>query len=798
MYKIVKNISRKPFLLVLILLFSSVFLIIQPEKQGLSNNEIGIKNIKTDLVTHDPIKIYSDASFVSFGFSGEGTESEPYVIENYYIATTEPYQDYGIQIQYVTKHFIIRNCEILGFTRGIQIFFSNSPFIIEDCYIEASSFAIDASSFSNSTLIRNNECKNTFSGWGIRCSSGQIENNLVIGVYDSAGIKCYNGTIRENTIQNCSIGIELGNFMSVVGNSISNCRTGISTMSHQNVTIVQNSISDTVHGIYYEDSYNTTIYNNTFIRNLQPLYSRSLIYYYRFVNFNISFNTFEDSILETIIHYCKFTILENNFFSQSDLAVVHCENLTLFNNEFQSSNIRYSNCLNTSVIDNEISDGGIEIYEESLEDYYNYYFENTLVNGKSIGLFLGFNALTIENTDYGQLILVNCTNILIQNNEISGTFNSIYLKYCNNILVQNNYLANNFAGIMCDRTDNLEIKTNTFENCIYGISYNYIFSYNAFRYINHNVTSLIITENIFIRSGFRFNPCYLYSTGHINDGTYEAHSDVIPMTITGNLVNGKKLGFIFNTNNLILDEEKYGQLILVHCKDISIRNQNLSYSSIGIELFNSTWITIDNCICDNNWVYGIYLRRYSDNATISRNICNDNHKDGILIEDSRDSNILKNQCCRNKNGISIVGLSRETIITYNLVENNVNYGINLGSSESNLNGYCGFNIVHHNTIIDNSGPLDPQYNPSSKGSQAYNRGNSIWYDNDTKKGNYWNDWNGTGPYIILAGEDGIDLYPLSRPTWPLGNPELYALFSLVLVIPLGVLIYKLVLKRKVV
>ena len=90
------------------------------------------------------------------------------------------------------------------------------------------------------------------------------------------------------------------------------------------------------------------------------------------------------------------------------------------------------------------------------------------------------------------------------------------------------------------------------------------------------------------------------------------------------------------------------------------------------------------------------------------------------------------------------------------------------------------------------------FDPYSEGCQAYSQGsNNTWFDVKTKKGNFWNDWNGTGEYIIEAGYGAVDPYPLSKPTWPLSSPELYALFSLVLVVPLGVLVYKLILRRKV-
>ncbi len=63
--------------------------------------------LPNNLVDHKPITILKDEDFEKYNFLGNGTESNPYIIENYNITTEE---DIAIYISFTTKYFIIRNC----------------------------------------------------------------------------------------------------------------------------------------------------------------------------------------------------------------------------------------------------------------------------------------------------------------------------------------------------------------------------------------------------------------------------------------------------------------------------------------------------------------------------------------------------------------------------------------------------------------------------------------------------------------------------------------------------------------
>ena len=67
--------------------------------------------LKLNYISRGSIVIDSDNDFIVEGFSGSGTEIDPYIIENYYIEYSGT-SSYGISVFNTNKCFVIRNCYI--------------------------------------------------------------------------------------------------------------------------------------------------------------------------------------------------------------------------------------------------------------------------------------------------------------------------------------------------------------------------------------------------------------------------------------------------------------------------------------------------------------------------------------------------------------------------------------------------------------------------------------------------------------------------------------------------------------
>lgn len=766
-------------IILIISLFLATFITIKPENMKLP---IQVKNpdyIRFDLTPHDPIKILEDADFYEdYDFPGMGSESDPYIIENYSIDLTDiesnyGFPVYGIEIRDTTKHFVIRNCHIINATWAI--------------YTQDIGF--------NTSIIESNTCVGVvYYNNGIRCSSGVVVGNTIIGNDAGTGISCRDGVVKGNRIENCNTGIISRNFVLIEENNVSDNRVGI-RVYEANSTIKQNMIINNGIGLSLRYSINTTILNNTLDSNYQSMESWS----YLDDSAVIRENVFKNSEYRSYFSACNSTTFENNEFIHDELRFSYCFHLLFKKNQLLYSNIKFQTCFNNSIKNNQLVFGGVEISENSLEDYLNYTLDNNFINGKELGFFLNQSYINLDGDEFGQLILINCTNGSIRNIEISDTLNCLYLKYCDNFLIENNNFKNSWNGIYSEGSDNLEFISNTLDNCSCGLAFNF----KNFR-LNYRVSSLILKDNSFIRCGFKCSPFYSYSIGVINETGYRIILEEIPIIVENNKVNGKKLGYYTNLNNYKIKREKHGQIILVNCNEVTILNQDLSYTTTGIDVMNSSFINIEKCTSSYNSEYGIFFDYNSNNVSIINNECNYNGQfnneisrafpfgyAGILLYHSSGFLIKDNQCNENKNGI-VVAISYFGKIIHNLVMENLDYGICI---------YGSCNFAYENTIIDNSGPFSP-WIPSTEGFQAFSIGyNNTWYNNDTLRGNFWSDWDGTGAYLVggLGDLGDLDLYPLSEPTWNIyGRNKLYALFSLVVVLPLGALVYNIVMKKKLI
>jgi hypothetical protein len=165
---------------------------------------------------------------------------------------------------------------------------------------------------------------------------------------------------------------------------------------------------------------------------------------------------------------------------------------------------------------------------------------------------------------------------------------------------------------------------------------------------------------------------------------------------TSNSVNTRVLYYYVNEDGLTeANFTNAGHVILISCSNSIMENLNLSCTSSGLAISESTNITINSVNSSNSKQYGVviyksvYINIFSSN--ISHNI-----NDGILIYgNSNQNNFSYNNINYNgENGVNLFGSN----VQYNFFEQNVinynNYGVNLGLGPLN-------NRFENNTIAFN-------------------------------------------------------------------------------------------------
>ncbi len=384
------------------------------------------------------------------------------------------------------------------------------------------------------------------------------------------------------------------------------------------------------------------------------------------------------------------------------------------------------------------------------------YYENVVIN-KSLTL-VGENKNTtiIDGNGTGDVIYVSAdwvyiTQFKIQNS--GGIFPNAGINIHSNYstINHNQIVENDNIGIHLIGSGNNTISDNNFSRNDEGLSVRYskdnVIINNTFIssvWVGFSFTDSsdnIFSNNLFFNDGISLS----YSASTINAKNYNN-------TVSNNTVNGKPLIYLIGeSDNVIIAGA--GQLVLIGCDNITLQNQTLSNTPVGLQLIDTSNCLIKGVdIRDNR--YGIRAL-YSHNNTFLDNNISYNIV-GIYVYRSTDNIILDNNISHtNGRGVFLHFSSNNTIIN-NTVSNN-NEGITLYSSSDN-------NLLYHNYIINNT-------------LQAYDEcSNTKWDNGYPSGGNYWSDFdelgegaydNYNGPNQDIPGGDGIvdgsSLNPYSIP-----------------------------------
>ncbi|MEM2823201.1 MAG: NosD domain-containing protein, partial [Thermofilaceae archaeon] len=244
---------------------------------------------------------------------------------------------------------------------------------------------------------------------------------------------------------------------------------------------------------------------------------------------------------------------------------------TITNNEY---GIHLFDSDDNEIIGNVFSGCGLLI----TNSFFNVVEGNT-VNGKPL-VYLE-NASDVVVKDAGQVILVRCKRVIVENLNLSNTTVGVQLWQTKDSTIKNNTITNNYYGIRLFDSSGNTIIGNTISNKWYGI-YLWVSSYNG------------IVGNV-------FSGCGLF--------VYDSFFNVVE----GNTVNGKPLVYLENASDVVVSD--VGQVILVRCKRVIVENLNLSNTTVGVQLLESRECIIKNNTITNN-EYGIHLFDSDDNEII--------------------------------------------------------------------------------------------------------------------------------------------------------------------------------------
>ncbi len=463
----------------------------------------------------------------------------------------------------------IQNQEFSNMIHSIELWGSNYCLIFGNTIVN-NHFGIVLIYSSYNTIVGNN-----------------ISNNSYGIVLQSSGD---NNTIFKNTIRNNGYGIalwEISNTTFISWNKFSKNGHGVQVYKSNNTFIENNTFSNDFFGVYLLfKSYNNIIFSNDFLNCGQGIW-------FHLVSDN---KFFENTIIASDFYNIGIWLLNSNYNTISNNTITDC----LLGIELLTS---YRN----TILDNIFFKGGISVYDS---------FDNTissnLVNDKPLVYLEDKSDINVE--DAGQVILVNCTNIHVQNQDLSNTFFGVELWESSYCYISNNTMSNNYHSFYITYSHNNSITGNNILNYYFlGVdcfsSNDNTFSDNVIRKDNEILERLIFSRkisivfnNTFYKNNFQKIQLYNNPISNIvfdDLNLITINSNVFQEINEWNTSNG--ISFVSCCNNIIsgnIIQKNHEGIIFQESNDNIIRNNTIKNNDRGI-FFDKSF---QNTILKNNFI----------------------------------------------------------------------------------------------------------------------------------------------------------------------------------------------------
>ena len=274
---------------------------------------------------------------------------------------------------------------------------------------------------------------------------------------------------------------------------------------------------------------------------------------------------------------------------------------------------------NNKLTGNVMRENGIEIAGYSLSHYANEIDTSNTVNGKPVYYWNGVEGGKIPG-DAGQVILVNCSNVTVENQNLNNASIGIKVAFSSFITIKdNNFAYNWYKGISLEYSSNNSIINNS---CSY----------------NHEGIKLRDSSNNSITS----NNCSSNSDEGIMLDRWSYGNSIANNTCVNNRYGISLCDCPENNsiaNNNVLNNNEIGINLWWDANNNTLTNNIVSNNKNGgILFFHASNNILHNNSVTANSAYGIKMERWSNNNTLTDNTAlNNTNYDFNSDETSRDN-----------------------------------------------------------------------------------------------------------------------------------------------------------------
>lgn len=575
---------------------------------------------------------------------------------------------------------------------------------------------------SNNNILRNLTIRSKSSGTAYQHNGINLVNSSFNTIYGND----INLTNDQGNNNNIGIDMSLGSDNSwITGNTILEAYISIAMdWNCCNNRITENSLGGRS---YYQSA---LILSEMCSYNL---FERNIVYSYCvpsdiYVSQESHYNRFIDNDMDggIVIGYDSnnTVVSDNTLYSittrDSSGTTLTNNNLTsIFDPPFnQDSHITLDFSVNTIVRDNTMESGGIYILggQSDKTDPLLYWVSNTIesntVHGQPILFLKNDSSGAVISEPNGQIILANCSNAIVMDQQMSNTDIGIQLAFCSYTTVMNNHINNkDERSITLDFCNNCTITDN---DCTGGRSDISLMN-SHFNTISENRFNDTMFTNIWLIDSDQNlvkNNTMSFAYRGIVIEDYSTNNTIVD----NNIKNMKENGITFNFHSHYFERETNDTFLNFN----RISNNSIQNCTIGILADEVGFSTFDNNTITKCTVGGIALYN-SHNNSLFGNTLRDNKDFGIVLEI---------------------------------------YGLSLDISNIYFRAYTSSNnTIYNNYFINNN----------ANTTQSKDGGTNNLWDNGIT-GNYWSDWtspdaDGDGivdqPYSINGSAGAMDYLPLT-------------------------------------
>jgi parallel beta-helix repeat protein len=425
---------------------------------------------------HDPIVITSDADFASQGWPGSGTPADPYRIQNYSIEVGTAGQS-CIDISNTRVHFIVTQCSLTGATlvsntSGITLTNVRNGYLDNNTYffgtygvsIQNSSLTAVVNSFfssqrtaaatlgwSNSCIVENNTLLNSINGislhhstlcqlTGNNCTSShcglsleesgsnRVSNNTCVGAASGIRVESSseNNTVANNTCVGCyfGIGFSWSDSNKALQNQCVNSTGGIGLEGSEFCLVANNTLTNLAGGgIEAVESGHCLVANNTLTNLAGGGIEASASDYYTVIG-----NSLTKTQEGIYLRWSRSSTIANNSVIRSTYGI------SLF--ESNASN----------VLNNTLLGCGFSVSGDTIPGCRQASLNHNLVNGQPL-VFWQDSVGGVVPKGAGQVILVNCVQVVVRDQILANCTIGIQLSFSNSSSLINNTCTDNQDGI---------------------------------------------------------------------------------------------------------------------------------------------------------------------------------------------------------------------------------------------------------------------------------------------------------------------------------------------------------------